>query len=118
MSVLGKWSYEFIAQDINFDVLCNLVRVIHELPSDTAPENHESYLSAYFLLRTMRMKESDIGSWLAAGLEDIKKGQAPWSVDRGPVTAARVREALRQFEKIFNQEKLLLKERLKRLQLA
>jgi hypothetical protein len=114
MKVLGKWSHEFIAQDINFDVLCNLVRVVHELPSDGTPESHESYRSAYYLLKVMRMKEVDIESWLDTGLEDIKNGRAPWSLDHGPITGSRVREALRQFERDRGSKKIVVKEPPKR----
>src|SRR5436190_3494715 len=50
MRVLGKWSYEFIAQDINFDVLVNLVRAVLLLPQGATPDTQEGYLSAYALL--------------------------------------------------------------------
>jgi hypothetical protein len=110
MRILGKWSYEFIAQDINFDVLVNLVRAVTQVPEGATPDSQEGYVSAYVLLKTMRMKDSDIRSWLAAGVEVIERGEAPWSVDRGPVTAARVREALRQFERDLESGKIVIKE--------
>jgi hypothetical protein len=85
-----------------------------QLPEGDTPDSQEGYVSAYALLKTMRMKDSDIRSWLAAGVDDIKRGEAPWSVDHGPVTAERVREALRQFERDLKSGKIVIKEGPKR----
>jgi hypothetical protein len=110
MRIVGKWSYDLIAQDVNFDVFCNLVRSVQDASRTSGPESSESYTAAYLLLKTMRMKEKDIQAWLSAGLKDIKEGQAPWSLDHGPVTAERVREALRQLERDLESGKIVIKE--------
>jgi len=110
MRVYGKWSYAFIAQDINFDVLVNLVRAAEESAQGRESESEKSYLYAHLLLKAMRMKDLDIQSWLEAGLKDIQQGKAPWSVDKGPVTAERVREALRQLERDIESGKIVIKE--------
>jgi hypothetical protein len=110
MRVLGKWSYAFIAQDINFDVLVNLVRAAEKSAEGRESDSEKSYLYAHLLLKAMRMKDFEIQSWLDAGLKDIEQGKAPWSVDKGPVTADRVREALRQLERDLESGKIVIKE--------
>lgn len=110
MKSRGKWSYKAIAQDINYDVLVNLVRASEESAPGFGPQRTDSYGYAYSLLKCVRMKDSDVFAWLTEGLQEISQGKAPWSVDKGPVNAERVREALRQFKRDLDSEKIVVKE--------
>jgi len=92
-------------------VLVNLVSGFDRAATDkVAPEATEGYAAAYALLRCMRMKETSMREWLAEGLEQLKSGHAPWSVDRGPIHAGRVRESLRQLERNLQSGKIVIKE--------
>jgi hypothetical protein len=111
MKVGLGYSYALISHDINFDVLVNLIAGLDEAGEESVDvERTEGYAAACALLRCMRMKENNIREWLVDGLEQLQNGHAPWSVDRGPIDAGRVREALRQLERDLQSGKIVIKE--------
>lgn len=104
------WSYNLIAMDINYDCIVNLCRAAEEIEDINQPRISSNGLSyAIFLLRAMRMKDDDILNWLIPGIQEIKQGNAPWSLDSGPVDGQRVRDTLRQWEKEQEAEKVVIK---------
>lgn len=104
------WSYNLIAMDINYDCIVNLCRAAEEIDDvNQSTTTSSGRLYAMFLLQAMRMKEVDILNWLIPGIQEIKLGNAPWSIDSGPVDGQRVRDALRQWEKEKETEKVIVK---------
>lgn len=104
------WSRSLIAMDINYDCLVNLCSA-----SDEIIDINSRYISsrgltnAYYLLKSVRMKNEDVWDYLMDGLKDIRNGKCPWPLKEGPVNENRVREAVRQWEREQSSQKVIIK---------
>ena len=104
------WSYSLIAMDINYDCLVNLCRANDEIVDIDAKRIESISLThAISLLQSVRMKEKDILDWLIPGLKELRSGNCPWSLQRGPVDKQRVRDSIRPWKNEELSPKIIVK---------
>jgi hypothetical protein len=109
MHFVEGFSYAEIAMDVNYHCLVHLCRAANAQEAGLTPEVIEALDWASVFLKAMRMKDNVIVDWLAAGLEEIEKGFAPWKVTDGPVDKQRVRDAIRQLRREAESKRLIIK---------
>lgn len=103
-------SYAEIALEFNHDCLVGLCKVALDIENGTHANIPDHMFQAQIHLKAARMKDEDVASWTWGCLKDILDGRAPWTLDRGPISKQRIRDAIRQFEREHESEKFLLKE--------
>jgi len=93
-----RWGYQpsEIAMQFNYDCLIHLCRAVLALHHESFGNPDVFASHAFRLLKAMRVKDNDILMFLDDGLRAIERGQTPWVLTKGPVSAKRVKYTIEQ----------------------
>jgi len=105
-----KYSYLKIAKSINLDLIIHLLRLSDENENDEKKTDVRWVILTLFHIINVKIDEGE--DWINEGLDVIKQGKAPWSLETGPIYSWKVRDTIRQWRKDISSGKVDYKEEL------
>lgn len=102
-------SYGDLAMDMNFDALVFLLWATDDSKGEEMKK--AGIIIFHNMLQALGIKNSDIEAWLEEGKKSISKNEIPWGVTNGPIDRRRIVDALRQFKREKENQKIVLTSR-------